>query len=282
MKTVLRLTRIGMSVAIAFSAVAGYLFFRGSLDAPVLAVFTGVLLLACAATILNQVQERKRDALMDRTRNRPLPSGQMKVSIAVWITVLLTLTGAAILYFFTNPLTFLLGLINMAWYNAVYTPLKRYTGFVVIVGAVTGALPPIMGWTAAGGHIADPRILFIAMFFFLWQIPHFLLLLLRYKEDYAKAGFKVVTGKLTDNQMKMVVFFWIISTSVITLMFPVFGILSGALLIGGMIVVNIYLIYTYYRAVLNNKLSFNLREAFGSLYIYQLSILALLIFQALK
>jgi protoheme IX farnesyltransferase len=282
MKTVIQLTRISMSSAIAFSAVAGYIFFAGKFDVKIFAVFLGVFFMACAATILNQIQERHRDAMMERTRNRPLPSGRIKSSMAILLTILLALAGSLVLYYFTNPLTCLLGLINMAWYNSVYTPLKKVTGFVVIIGAVTGALPPIMGWTAAGGHLADPKILFIAMFFFLWQIPHFLLLLLRFKTDYERAGFKAVTGSMNDNQIKTVVFFWILSTSIITLLFPVFGIISGGWFIAAIIVVNVYIIINYYRCVFNRELKFNIGKAFGSLYVYQLSVLALLIFQALK
>ena len=282
MKQFLILGRINMSSAIAFSAVAGYLFNRGEFTWYTLAVFLGVLLLACAATALNQIQERHQDALMSRTMNRPLASGQMTIKKAAIITLALGISGTAILYFFTTPLTAALGLFNIIWYNGVYTPLKRKTGFAVIVGAVTGAIPPVMGWTAAGGLILDSSVLFIAAFFFLWQIPHFLLLLLRYKEDYHKAGFQSVTSTMSDNQIKHIVFIWILGTSMITLFFPLFNIISGKIMIACIILLNFFLITIFYKSVFNRDLKFNLGRAFGSLYLYQLSILAILIIQALK
>ncbi len=150
LKIFLKLTRINMSTAIAFSALAGYIIYKHSLDLRAFSVFLGVLFLAGAATALNQYQERVLDALMTRTLDRPLPSKQMTPQSAVIIAILLGLTGSAVLYFLTTPITAVLGLFNIVWYNAVYTPLKRRTSFVVLIGAVTGAIPPIMGWTAAG------------------------------------------------------------------------------------------------------------------------------------
>lgn len=271
-----------MSAAIAFSAVAGYVFNSGMFDWPVLAVFTGVLLLACAATVLNQYQERDLDALMDRTKDRPIPSGQISPRTAVFYTLVIGITGTVVLYFFTNPLTALLGIFNIIWYNAVYTPLKTKTPFVVIIGAVTGAIPPVMGWTAAGGSLIDQKIIFIASFLFLWQIPHFLLLLLKYKEDYRKAGFKSATNNLSDEQVKSVVFIWTFGTSLITLFFPLFGIISGNFLTILIIALNILLLVFFYRSTYRKEIHYNTGKAFGSLYLYQIAILAILIFQALK
>src|SRR5512138_876629 len=124
MKLIFRLTRFNMSAAIAFSAVAGYLFFNKGFDWTVLAVFTGVLLLAGSATALNQFQERNQDALMERTRDRPLPTGELTPGSALLFSAIMGFCGLIILFFFTNPLTALLGAANMAWYNGVYTPLK--------------------------------------------------------------------------------------------------------------------------------------------------------------
>jgi protoheme IX farnesyltransferase len=274
-----------MSAAIAFSAVAGYLFCNKSFDWTVLAVFAGVLLLAGSATALNQFQERNQDALMERTRDRPLPTGEITPGSALLLSAIMGICGLVILYFLTTPLTALLGVANILWYNGVYTPLKRKTGFVVIIGAVTGALPPMMGWTAAGGSLADRGIIFIATFFFLWQIPHFLLLLLKYKEDYERAGFVSATTTMNDGQIKSIVFAWVLGTSMITLFFPVFGIISGRFLIICTVVLNGLLIASFYRMTFNKKRNisgpvpaFNM----GSLYLYQLSILAILMMQALK
>jgi len=281
MKNLLKLTRINMSAAIAFSAVAGFVYCSGEFSWATLAVFSGVLLLAGAATTLNQYQERIQDALMTRTKDRPIPSGVISPKSALIYSVAMGLAGTAVLYIFTNPMTALLGLFNIFWYNVLYTPLKTKTEFAVIIGAVNGAIPPMMGWTAAGGLLTDKRIIFIASFLFLWQIPHFLLLLLRFKEDYRLAGFKSPTSKMNDEEVKFVVFIWTLGTSAITLFFPLFGIVSGTFLSITVIIVNVLLIAFFYRSIFNRKMVFNTRKAFGSLYLYQIIILAILIFQAL-
>ncbi|HEX2396474.1 MAG TPA: protoheme IX farnesyltransferase [Bacteroidales bacterium] len=282
MKVLLNLTRINMSAAIAFSALAGYIFNTGTFSWTSVAVFCGVLMLAGAATALNQYQERNLDALMQRTMHRPLPAGQLSPITALIYALIMGICGTAVLYFFTNPLTAILGLLNIIWYNAIYTPLKTKTPFVVIIGAVTGAIPPIMGWTAAGGLITDQRIIFVASFLFLWQIPHFLLLLLKYKEDYRRAGFQSATSKMNDEQVKFIVFMWTLGTSLITLFFPLFGIISGKFLTITTIALNVLLIVFFFRSTFSKNIIFNTGKAFGSLYLYQIAILAILIFQALK
>ncbi len=273
---------MNMSSAIAFSAVAGYVFHEGRFDFGAVWVFTGVLMLACAATVLNQYQERKQDALMQRTRNRPIPMGLITPVQSLLIALVSGVAGTIVLYLLTNPLTALLGLFNIFWYNAVYTPLKKRTPFVVIVGAVTGAVPPVMGWTAAGGLLIDKEILFIAAFLFLWQIPHFLLLLLKYKDDYDKAGFKSATISLNDEQVKSVVFIWTLGTALITLFFPLFGIISGGLLTAAIITANILLIVFFFRETFNRQISFNIGKAFGSLYLYQIVVLVILIIDRMR
>jgi protoheme IX farnesyltransferase len=271
-----------MSTAIAFSGMAGYIIYNHSLDMTAVSLFFGILLLAAAATALNQYQERHFDALMTRTQNRPLPSKQMAPRTALIIAVILFLKGMAILYFLTNPITALLGLFNIVWYNGVYTPLKRRTSYVVLIGAVTGAIPPIMGWTAAGGYLLSPEILFIAAFMFFWQIPHFCLLLLIFKDDYKKAGFPSITTVLSEKHVRFIVFIWLLGTSVSTLFFPFFHIISGRILIVCLILLNIILILSFYRNAFGKNITFNIRSAFGSLYLYQVTVLVMLIIHALK
>jgi len=271
-----------MSTAIAFSALAGCIIYTHSLNWSCAAVFAGVLLLAGAASALNQYQERHLDALMTRTQNRTLPSNQMIPATAIIYFLVLGFAGTVVLYLFTTPITAILGLFNIFWYNAVYTPLKRKTAFVVIIGAVTGAIPPMMGWTAAGGSMLSPEILFIAAFMFFWQIPHFFLLLLRYKEDYSKAGFRSVSAFMSDKQVEFIVFTWILGTSVSTLFFPLYQIVTGTFLISSIVLLNILLISFFYRTTFNKNIAFNLSRAFHSLYLYQVLILVILIVQGLK
>jgi protoheme IX farnesyltransferase len=175
-----------------------------------------------------------------------------------------------------------LGVFNLFWYNAVYTPLKRMTSFVVLIGAVTGAIPPMMGWTAAGGDVLSPNILFIAFFMFLWQIPHFYLLLLKFGKEYEAAGFPSILSAISEKQMKTVIFVWIVSTSVSTLFFPLYHIISGNFLIICLLMLNVALIYYFYRIVFHKAFELNLSFAFRSLYLYQVIVLVMLMIEALK
>ncbi|MGV3774816.1 MAG: heme o synthase [Verrucomicrobiales bacterium] len=151
----------------------------------------GTALVACGAAALNQLLERNLDAKMDRTEDRPLPSKRMQPNTVLLIGAALSATGLIYLAFAVNPLTSLLGCITLVSYLFVYTPLKRVTTLNTAVGAIPGAIPPLMGWTAATGEISAPGWALFAILFF-WQLPHFLAIAWMYREDYAKAGFAML------------------------------------------------------------------------------------------
>ena len=152
-----------------------------------LSTILGTALVAAGASCLNQLLERDTDARMLRTRNRPLPAGRLDFSHALGFGLALSLLGTIVLYVAANALTAALGAVTLALYVLVYTPLKRVTSLCTIVGAVPGALPPVMGWTAARGALsAEAWILFAVLFF--WQMPHFLAIAQAYREDYRRGG----------------------------------------------------------------------------------------------
>jgi protoheme IX farnesyltransferase len=188
----------------------------------------GIFLLACSASALNHYQERATDSLMKRTSSRPIPSGRIEASTVLIISVLLLMAGTAILAEKTNLLTLGIGYLTFLWYNGIYTPLKKMTAWAIIPGSLVGALPPIAGWTAAGGSISDPRILIIALYFFIWQIPHFWLLLMLYSDDYEKGGFPTLTKIFNIQQLKRITFIWLVTTVLIALIIPMFGIVNFA------------------------------------------------------
>jgi protoheme IX farnesyltransferase len=161
----------------------------------------GTGLVAAGASAFNQLLEISRDARMARTRNRPLPSGQMPRGQALAFALVATLAGLEVLTTFVNPLTALLGLLNLIVYLAIYTPLKPRTSLNTLVGGICGAVPPMMGWTAATGELALGAFLLGAILF-VWQIPHFLALAWLYRDEYSKAGYRMLpvidpTGQLT-------------------------------------------------------------------------------------
>ena len=148
-------------------------------------------LLASGAAALNQYLEREADALMTRTRTRPLPSGRVEPGTALQVGVVLSVVGMLWLTFRVNALTGLLGTVTLGSYLFVYTPLKRVTTLNTLVGAVPGALPPLMGWTAATGDLgAGGWALFTILFF--WQMPHFMAIAWMYRDDYARGGFRML------------------------------------------------------------------------------------------
>lgn len=157
----------------------------------------GAALVGGGANALNQYFERDVDALMKRTERRPLPSGRLKPFEALVFAYAATAAGTAILWAGTTPLAAALGLATVILYAFVYTPLKRLTTLNTYVGAVPGALPVVIGWTAAGGRLdAGAAALFALLFF--WQLPHFYSIAWIYRDDYARGGLKMVTATDTD------------------------------------------------------------------------------------
>lgn len=161
----------------------------------------GTTLSAAAAAVWNQLIERKRDAVMDRTKNRPIPTGRISSMHAFITATLLTYAGLSVLAFGANPSAAGISLLTLLTYLFIYTPLKPQTTFNTFVGAVVGAFPPLLGWVAATGTLSGGAWI-IAGILFMWQIPHFMALAWKYKDDYEKGGFIMLpaidpTGTLT-------------------------------------------------------------------------------------
>lgn len=180
------------ALVLVTTGVAFALASRGSSEwVRLLHTLLGTALLAGGTNALNQYLEREADARMKRTRGRPIPSGRLDPRSALWFAVAISLAGAVYLFWFVNPLTALLGSIALALYVFAYTPLKRKTSLCTLVGAVPGAIPALMGWTAARNALdAEAWVLFGIVF--LWQLPHFLAIAWMYRADYARAGFRML------------------------------------------------------------------------------------------
>ncbi len=159
----------------------------------------GTALVASGAAALNQLIEREHDARMKRTANRPLPSGRISPNSVLLLGALLSVIGLAWLLFAVNPLTAFLGAVTLASYLFVYTPLKRLTVLNTAVGAVPGALPPLMGWAAATNTVSPGGWALFALLFF-WQLPHFMAIAWLYREDYAGAGYRMLSGVDPDGR----------------------------------------------------------------------------------
>ncbi len=187
------LTKPRMNFLVLVTTVVGFYMAVGSSSQWRLLVPTliGTALTAASAAVLNQLIEREHDKLMPRTRNRPLPAGRLTPGEAGVYGVALGVVGVAVLALAVNGLTAAIGAFTLFSYIAVYTPLKRVSTLNTVVGAVPGALPPVMGWTAVHNAVSpQAAVLFCILFF--WQMPHFLALATMYRRDYAAGGFKML------------------------------------------------------------------------------------------
>jgi heme o synthase len=217
-----RLFRLKLSLMNGIAALGGYCLFPAPRSGvAMLSACFGVTLLAMGGAALNQVLERDIDALMTRTRLRPLPRGEMTDAAATFIGCAVIMAGCAILFSSGGLLPVLLGLAALVWYLAVYTPLKRRTPLALPLGALCGAVPPLIGWCLAGGGATDFRIITLAGLFFIWQIPHFWLLQERHADDYRRAGiphFAIRPGHFG---------LWLVALTATVLMLPAFGLIGN-------------------------------------------------------
>ena len=199
---------------------------------------------------------------MERTKNRPIPSGRISANGALAFAILLTIIGSAIIYYGSGFLAMQLGILALIWYNAIYTPLKKKTAFAVVPGSVIGAIPPMVGWVAGGGSLADPRAMIIAFFFFIWQVPHFWLLLLKFGKEYEAAGFPSITSFYTNKQIKNTTFIWTMATAVTALMLPVFGVVNSVVIALGMLAAVVWLVIVFSKLLRSGDEKFNARYYF--------------------
>jgi len=225
LKILSELTKIKITVFVTVTTALGYICYAERFNLYILVPLIGILLLSCGSAAVNHIQERRTDALMHRTMNRPLPSGRISLKNAWLIAMLLIISGSIILYY-AGIVALLLGLLDLVWYNLIYTPLKKVNALAIIPGSLVGAIPPMVGWVAAGGSLMDPRILVLALFFFIWQIPHFWLLLLVLSNDYERAGFPTLTQIFDREQLSRITFIWILATIITGLLIPFFGLVK--------------------------------------------------------
>ena len=189
------LTKPKITLLVAVTTAAGFLLgAQGGAVAPLLLLhaLAGTALVASGAAALNQVLERDTDARMRRTAGRPLPAGRLHPDVALAWGVGLVLAGLAYLAVGVNLLTALVGAVSAALYVFAYTPLKRVSSLATLVGAVPGALPPVMGWTAVRDNL-EPGAWALFGILFLWQLPHFLSIAWLYRDDYAQGGFPMLS-----------------------------------------------------------------------------------------
>jgi protoheme IX farnesyltransferase len=207
-----QLTKIRVTTLVVVTAWCGFFFGQHKSGLPVLTIkllwaLAGIGMVSAGTACMNEIIERKSDALMRRTMLRPLVTHSMGLAHAIIVWAVLTISGATLLAVKLNPLTALLSLLTAVTYLMVYTPLKKISPLCTFVGAFPGAMPGVLGWTAARGHLEYEAFVLFAIVFF-WQFPHFHSIALLYRDDYAKAGIRMLPvvesdGRSTSRQILM-------------------------------------------------------------------------------
>ncbi|SOU86067.1 heme o synthase [Tenacibaculum dicentrarchi] len=202
-----QLTKVGLSISVVFTSITGYLLGAETIDYTVvlLLAFGGYLMVG-ASNAFNQVIEKDIDALMQRTKDRPLPAGRMSTAVALIIAIIFTIVGIGVLYVI-DPKCALFGAVSIFLYTSAYTPLKAVTPLAVFVGAIPGAIPFMLGWVAATGHFGiEAGFLFMIQFF--WQFPHFWAIGWLQFEEYNKAGLHMLPMDKKDKGAVVQIIFY--------------------------------------------------------------------------
>jgi protoheme IX farnesyltransferase len=275
-RMILELGKHRIALLVALSTLTGYVLAGGKISIQTVIPVAGIYLLALGSGALNQYQERRKDALMPRTSGRPIPAGLLSPFSAVLIAFLLMLLGTTILLVGTNITAVWLGLLTVLWYNGIYTYLKKITPLAVIPGSVIGALPPLVGWAAVNENIFQIQPLILAIFFFIWQIPHFWLLLLNFGKDYEKAGYPALTALLDQLQLGRLTFIWIVATAVSIILMPLFGLGSSNVIYFLLFTASIILIWSSVDLLKISKMQTAHKVAFRGINIFILVVMFLL------
>jgi protoheme IX farnesyltransferase len=279
-RDLIALTKPRITLMVLVTAAGGMWMAPGSLGVGAMTVMlltTGMVV--GAANTLNCYLERDTDRLMTRTANRPLPDRRLEPSWALTLGVLMGLFAVPTLVLAVNPVTGLLGFIALASYVAIYTPMKQYTPAALFVGAVPGALPPLMGWTAVTGRIDLPGLVLFGVLFF-WQIPHFIAISIFRQEEYERAGLKVLPSVHGIRSAKLQSVFYTAALWLVSLMLVPYG-LAGTIYLVAALVLGAYF---FSKALLGFKVEDDkvwAKQFFVASLIYLTALFASLIVDAL-
>jgi len=277
MGILLELGKARISLLATITMVAGYVLAAGGAGWPLLWATIGVFLLAAGASGFNHVQDRDIDAKMERTMGRPLPSRRMSLTGAVAVSLSAVVAGTLVTLAGAGVAAAALGLGAVGWYNGVYTPLKRVTAFAAVPGGVVGAIPPVIGWAAGGGDPLDPRIASVAFFFFMWQVPHFwLLLLFSCGSDYERAGLPSLTRTFSAAQISRITFMWILGTVTASVLIPLFGLVREPWVIAGFFAAGGWLVWRSLKILRAGEPQRVFRHAFMNVNAYVVWVVCLL------
>jgi heme o synthase len=245
LKYFLEISKLKIMFPVSLTGFTGYFLYDSHISVKIFLLSAGVLLQAIAASVLNQIQEAGIDSKMERTHNRPIPAHRITPRQAFILFFIALVTGTVIVFTAGSLLAALIGLITILWYNGIYTYAKRISAFAVVPGAVTGALPPLIGWVAAGGGIWDKTIIFVEFLFFIGQVPHFWLLILKYGEEYEKAGLPSLTTVFSRSQINRITFTWVVVSAIAALFLCHFEIIQTRIIVIILIIASLIMVWKF-------------------------------------
>lgn len=205
-------TKFILSFAVSLSALFAYIMAKGDVGVDMLLATFSVLLVAMGVSTLNQVQEYKEDALMERTKNRPIAAGRMTPLTGYIIAAILVIFSMVLIYMLLGLTGVNIFAFAFIWYNAMYTPLKKKSALAVVPGAILGVIPPAIGWLTAGHSLMELEFIALGIYFFIWQVPHFWLLVMLFHGDYDDGGYPTAMRLFGQASLQRLTFVWLIFT----------------------------------------------------------------------
>lgn len=211
-KDLFSVTKFILSFAVSLSALFAYIMAKGEMGLDMLLATLAVLLVAMGVSTLNQVQEYKSDSKMTRTKNRPIAAGRMTPRTGIIIAAVLIVLSMLLIYDLLGITGINIFMFAFIWYNAMYTPLKKKSALAVIPGAILGVIPPAVGWLVAGHSLKELEFIAIAAYYFIWQVPHFWLLVMLFHGDYKEGGYPTAMRLFGQGSLQRLTFVWLIFT----------------------------------------------------------------------
>jgi protoheme IX farnesyltransferase len=270
------LIKYKLSFAVTFSAITGYFISGRGLNSSIAELIAGIFLLTGGAAALNEYTEKDSDATMVRTMKRPIPLNFITPGQALFISVILIMAGLIILLF-TGLIPAILGAIAIILYNVVYTKLKKITLLSVVPGALVGAIPPLIGFTSSGGLLPQKEIILFSSFMFLWQLPHFWLILIRYSDDYRKAGFKTFSTGFSEFRIRVLVFGWVVLTTLMLALLSMEGLIFTGIMNTLLLILNIFFIFLFYSILFTKDHTRPVKTAFILINSFSLAVMIMFI-----
>jgi heme o synthase len=270
------LAKYKLSSAVTLSAVTGFFLSGDKSDASLVLVAAGVFFFSSGSAAMNQYTESAADSIMKRTSNRPIPSKRISRKNALFASLLFFSAGS-ILLLTAGLAPFLLGVLNAFLYNVVYTKLKKITPFSIIPGALVGAIPPLIGFSASGASFLNTNIIGFSLFMFLWQLPHFWLIIIKYGEEYNAAGFATIAKYLNDKQIRNLIFFWVLFSTCLIFLFFIISNIPGNTLPVMFLFLNVTFILLFHRLLFARKYEGQIKGAFILINSFSLLIMFLFI-----